>query len=133
MCRLNANAAGNMVDEVTGLELAPTNWGVDRVINEIVPGVSGEYRSSHCIITHKRLNDMKESGGRKIFASVDTMNLEKHRRNLVEPDHRIATTIILRDYLDKIRLFRASNSYYFNQHRLKMKKLGILETIRTHF
>ena len=52
ICRLNANAAGNMVDEVAGVELSPDNWGVDRVINEIVPGASGEYRNTHCIITH---------------------------------------------------------------------------------
>ena len=46
MCRLNATTAGNMVDEVTGAELSADNWGVDRVINGTVPGVSGEYRNS---------------------------------------------------------------------------------------
>ena len=74
---------------------------------------------------------MKESGGRKVFASVETMNLENQRRNIVEQDDRLATIIILRDYLDHIRLFRSSISYYFNMHRLKMKKLGVLENIRT--
>ena len=134
LCRLNANAAGNMMDEVSGVELSPDTWGVDRAINEIVPGVSGEYRNSHCIFLHKRLNDMKESGGRKVFASVDTLNLEKQRRNLVEPDDRLATITILRDYLDNIRIFRSSDSYHYNMHRLKMKKLGVFENILTfHF
>ena len=72
---------GNLVDEVTGVELSPTDWNVDRAINAIVPGISGEYRNSHCIITHKRLNDIKESGGRKVFATVETLNVEKDRRN----------------------------------------------------
>jgi hypothetical protein len=124
LCRLNSNIEGNMVDEVTGVELSPNNWSVDRVINEIVPGISGHYQNSHCIITHKRLNDMKESGGRKVFASVDTLNLEKQRRNIVEPDDRLATITILRDCLDQIRIFRSSQTYYFNQHRLKMKKFS---------
>ena len=74
---------------------------------------------------------MKESGGRKVFATVETMNLEKQRRNLVEPDDRLATITILRDYLDHIRIFRASISYHFNMHRLKMRELGVLENIRT--
>lgn len=125
ICRLNANAAGNLVDEITGVELTPSSWGVDRVINGIVPAVSGEYRNTHCIITHQRLNDMKESGGRKVFASVETLNLEKQRRNIVEQDDRLATIIILRDYLDHIRIFRSSDSYHYNMHRLKMKKLGV--------
>jgi hypothetical protein len=42
---------------------------------------------------------MKESGRRKVFASVETLNLEKQRRNIVEVDHRIATIIILLMYL----------------------------------
>ena len=60
LCRRNANAQENLVDEVTGCELTPDTWGVDRVVNGIVPGVSGEYRNSHTLITHPRLNDFKE-------------------------------------------------------------------------
>ena len=67
------------------------DWSIDRVLNGIQVGVSGEYCSSQTLIVHRHINDMKESGGRKVFASVDTMNLEKQRRNLVEPDDRIAT------------------------------------------
>ena len=91
LMRLNANAEGNLVCEVSGVELVPEAFGVDRVINGVLPGISGEYRNSHTLVIHQRLNDMKESGGRKVFASVETMNLEKQRRNLVEPDDRIAT------------------------------------------
>jgi hypothetical protein len=74
---------------------------------------------------------MKESGGRKVFASVETLNLEKQRRYIVEQDDRLATITILRLYLDHIRIFRASISYHFNMHRLKMKKLGVFENIRS--
>ncbi|KAJ3094931.1 hypothetical protein HK100_005975 [Physocladia obscura] len=42
LCRLNANDDGNLVDEISGMELTPQNWGVDRIINGIVPGISGE-------------------------------------------------------------------------------------------
>jgi hypothetical protein len=84
--RLNANSVGNLVCEVSGVELVPGAFGVDRVINGVLPGISGGYRNSHTLVIHPRLNDMKESGGRKVFASVETMNLEKHRRNIVEPD-----------------------------------------------
>jgi hypothetical protein len=38
-----ANTSGNLVDEITGIELTPAHWGADRVINGIVPGISGEY------------------------------------------------------------------------------------------
>jgi hypothetical protein len=130
LMRLNANSVGNLVCEVSGVELVPGAFGVDRVINGVLPSISGEYRNSHTLVIHPRLNDMKESGGRKVFASVKTMNLEKHRRNIVEPDSRIATITILRDYLHHIRIFRSSQTYYFNQHRLKMKKFGIFESIR---
>ena len=37
LCRLNANSAGNLVDEVSGVELTPSSWGVDRVINTATP------------------------------------------------------------------------------------------------
>lgn len=60
LCRLNANDDGNLVDEISGMELTPENWGVDRSINGIVPGISGEYTNSQIIITHQRVNDMKE-------------------------------------------------------------------------
>ncbi|TPX55906.1 hypothetical protein CcCBS67573_g09411 [Chytriomyces confervae] len=62
--------------EVTGVELLPETWSMDRVINGIVAGVSGEYRNGHCLFMHKRLNDMKEADGRKVFASVETLTLE---------------------------------------------------------
>jgi hypothetical protein len=132
VCRLNANAAGNMVDEITGVELAPNNWSVDRAINRIVPGISGCYQNSHFIITHSRMNDMKEAGGRKIFASVETLNLEKLKRHIVEPDNRLAIITILREYLDQIRKFRSSKAFFYNMHRLQMKKLGIFEDIRSY-
>lgn len=105
LMRLNASEAGNLVCEVTGVELSPQNWSVDRVINRIVPGVSGEYRNSHCLVMHARINDMKEAGGRKIFASVETIQLQKKRRNITQLDHRVATQIILRDYFRKMRLY----------------------------
>ncbi|KAJ3017379.1 UNVERIFIED_CONTAM: hypothetical protein HDU68_011724, partial [Siphonaria sp. JEL0065] len=60
LCRLNAYDNGNLVDEISGRELTPENWGVDRIINGIVPGISGEYTNSQIIITHQRVNNMKE-------------------------------------------------------------------------
>ncbi|KAJ3018662.1 UNVERIFIED_CONTAM: hypothetical protein HDU68_011055, partial [Siphonaria sp. JEL0065] len=59
-CRHNANAKGNLVCEVTGIELSANYWSVDRVINGIVAGISGEYQNGHCLIMHERLNDFKE-------------------------------------------------------------------------
>ena len=40
ICRLNANVNGNLVDEVTGCELTPATFGIDRVVNGIVRDVS---------------------------------------------------------------------------------------------
>ncbi len=40
---------------------------------------------------------MKESGGRKLFASVETLIIEKKRRNLVEQDD--SQLFILGDYV----------------------------------
>jgi hypothetical protein len=108
-----------LIDEITGTELSTENWGIDRVINGIVPGVSGEYSD---LITHQRINDFKESGGRKIFKSVDTLELEKSRLNITEQDHRLSTILILRRYLDPIRSFRSSQTYRDNMARLAAAK-----------
>ncbi|KAJ2991046.1 hypothetical protein HDV02_004004 [Globomyces sp. JEL0801] len=122
LCRLNANTKGNLVCEMTGIELTPDTWGVDRAINGIVAGISGEYRSSHTIFVHQRLNDFKESGGRKIFKDVETLEMEKSMMNITEQDHRISTILILRHYLDPIRAFRSSQSYRDNMARLAAAK-----------
>ncbi|TPX57297.1 hypothetical protein CcCBS67573_g09267 [Chytriomyces confervae] len=124
LCRLNANANGNMVDEMSGIELTPDSWGVDRVINGVVAGISGEYRKEHCLFTHQRLNDFKEAGGRKIFATVETLRLELQRRNIIQADYRIATQVIIRDYLSHIREFRNSPEYRENIDRLNATKGG---------
>ena len=121
-CRLNANANGNLVDEVTGCELTPQKFGIDRVVNGIVRGVSGEYESSQIIITHQRLNDFKESGGRKIFKSLETLEIEKTRLNIRENDHRLSTILILRSYLDPIRSFRSSQAFRDNMAKLAEAK-----------
>ncbi|KAJ3026340.1 UNVERIFIED_CONTAM: hypothetical protein HDU68_005844, partial [Siphonaria sp. JEL0065] len=113
-CRLNANENGNMVDEISGVELCPDNWCVDRVINGIVAAISGEYRNEHCLITHRRINDMKEADGRKVFATMETLRLKMQRRNMVQPDFRFATQLIIRDYLNQIRVFRNSEAYRDN-------------------
>ena len=118
LCRLNANGDGNMVCEVTGMVLTPSNWGVDRVINGIVPGVSGEYCNRHCLIMHPRLNDAKESGGRIVFASVETLEVEKKRLGIIQPDNRVATQLILRNHLNLIRTFRHSQQFRKNMNRL---------------
>ncbi|KAJ3120234.1 hypothetical protein HK100_012889 [Physocladia obscura] len=122
LCRLNANENGNMVDEITGAELCPDDLGIDRVINGIVAGLSGEYCNGQTLIVHRRVNDMKEADGRKVFATLETLELEKRRRNLVQPDHRIATQLIMREYLTQIRIFRNSQSYRDNMDRLVAKK-----------
>jgi hypothetical protein len=122
LIRLNANSAGNLVCEVTGAELTPSNWGVDRVINGIVPGVSGEYCKRHCLIMHQRLNDAKESGGRKVFASVETLELEKKRLDIIQPDNRVATQVILRNHLNLIRTFRHSQQFQENMNRLSTSR-----------
>jgi hypothetical protein len=122
LCRLNANVNGNLVCELSGIELTPDTWGVDRAINEIVAGFSGEYRNSHTIFMHQRLNDFKESGGRKIFKSVETLEIEKSRLNITEQDQRLSTILILRSYLDPIRTFRASHSFLDNMARLAAAK-----------
>lgn len=124
LCRLNANENGNLVDEISGIELTPYNWGVDRVINGIVTGVSGEYRNEHCVLTHQRVNDMKEADGRKVFASVETLTLEMQRRHMVQADFRIATQLILREYLNQIRAFRNSQAYRDNMDSLAEKRNG---------
>ncbi|KAJ3112480.1 hypothetical protein HK100_002318 [Physocladia obscura] len=84
LCRLNANESGNLVDEMSGMELTCDNWGVDRV------------------------------DGRKVFASVETLTLEMQRRYMVQADFRIATQLILREYLNQIRAFRNSQAYRDN-------------------
>ena len=88
------------------------------LINGIVAGVSGEYRNEHCLIIHQRLNDAKESGGRKVFSNVEILEAEKKRLGIIEPDHRVATTLILRQHLDLIREFRNSSAYQTNMNRL---------------
>ncbi|KAJ3090859.1 hypothetical protein HK100_007339 [Physocladia obscura] len=128
-CRLSANGNGNLVCEVTGVELSPDTWAVDRVVNGVLVGISGEYRNGHCLFMHKRLNDMKEiclfpADGRKVFATVETLILEIRRRNIVQSDHRGVTQIILRDYLNHIRVFRNSGDYRKNMDRLAEKKEG---------
>jgi hypothetical protein len=122
ICRLNANGDGNLVSELTGVELTRDSWSVDRVIDGIETGISGEYCNDHCIFIHKRSNDWKESGGRKIFKSVETLEMEKNRLNITEQDHRLSTILILRSYLDPIRTFRASQSYRNNMARLSAAK-----------
>ncbi|KAJ3119522.1 hypothetical protein HK100_000274 [Physocladia obscura] len=124
ICRLNANSNGNLVDEISGVELSPDNWGVDRVINDRVAGVSGMYCHLHCLITHARVNDFKEAGGRKIFATVETLSVEMQHRNLVQADYRVATQLIIRDYLNQIRVFRNSPAYQENMDKLDMTKNG---------
>jgi hypothetical protein len=121
-CRLNANVNGNLVCETSGCELTPKTFGIDRVINGIVKGVSGEYENDQIIITHQRLNDFKESGGRKIFKDVETLEMEKSRLNIIEQDHRLSTILILRSYLDPIRTFRSSQSFRNNMVRLAASK-----------
>lgn len=125
LCRLNSNASGNLLCEVTGITLTPDTFGIDRVINGTVPGVSGEYRNEHCLIMHLRLNDAKESGGRKVFATVDTLEAEKRRLGIIEPDHRVATTYILRQHLDLIREFRNSSAYQTNMNSLAAARNSI--------
>ncbi|KAJ3246009.1 hypothetical protein HDU78_008013 [Chytriomyces hyalinus] len=98
-CRRNANSDGNLVDEISGVELTPETFAVDRVINGTVAGLSGEYRNEHCLITHRRINDMKEADGRKVYATVETLTLEMQRRNINQVDFRIATQLIVRDFL----------------------------------
>ncbi len=122
LCRRNANSNGNLVDEITGMELSTFNWGIDRILNEIVPGISGQYENSQIIITHQRLNDFKESGGRKIFRDVETLEMEKSRLNITEHDHRISSILILRSYLDPIRTFRSSQPFRDNMARLAAAK-----------
>ena len=117
-CRGNANTAGNLIDEISGMELSPDNWSVDRCVNGIVFGVSGCYHDSQMLITHQRINDFKEGGGRKIFASIETLDLEKQRLGIAEDDQCRATVLNLRCYLDPIRLFRASHHYRVNMDRL---------------
>ena len=69
--RLNAG-----VCEVSGVALDPEAFGVDRVTNEIVSGVSGEYRNSLTLIMHPRLLNY--------YKSVDTTRIinSKHPLNL---------------------------------------------------
>ncbi|TPX73239.1 hypothetical protein CcCBS67573_g05492 [Chytriomyces confervae] len=107
-CCLNANAGGNLVCEVTGHDLGVGNWEIDRVINGIVVGRSGEYGHAQCLIVHQKINDMKEAGGCKIFASCETLELEKQHRGNIEADNCIATQIILWLHLHSICTFRAS-------------------------
>ena len=118
-CRGNANTAGNLIDEISGMELSPDNWSVDRCVNSIVFGVSGCYHDSQMLITHQRINDFKEGGGRKIFASIETLDLEKQRLGIAEDDQRRATVLILRSYLDPIKVFRAGPEYRANMDRLR--------------
>ncbi|KAI8617002.1 hypothetical protein BC830DRAFT_148153 [Chytriomyces sp. MP71] len=80
-CRLNANAAGNHICELSGVELMPETWGIDSAINGFAADI-GYYRNDQILIVHTRLNDCKEAGGRKIFASVETLELEKQRRRI---------------------------------------------------
>ena len=122
LCRLNANLNGNLVDEVTGAELTPSSMSFDRVINEIIQGVSGEYSDEQILIVHTKINDWKESGGRKIFKDVETLEMEKARLNITEQDHRLSTILILRHYLDPIRAFRASQPFRDNMARLEAAK-----------
>ncbi|KAJ3119624.1 hypothetical protein HK100_000221 [Physocladia obscura] len=123
-CRRNANSDGNLVDEISGVELTPETFAVDRVINGTVAGLSGEYRNEHCLITHRRINDMKEADGRKVYATVETLTLEMQRRNINQVDFRIATQLIVRDFLDHIRIFRNSPAYQENMNKLEVKKNG---------
>jgi hypothetical protein len=62
--RLNANFAGNLLDEVTRAELAS---GYNGTVG------SEEYCNMYCLILHQRLTD----GCRKVFATVETLELEK--------------------------------------------------------
>jgi hypothetical protein len=94
----------------------------DRVINGIVQGVSGEYSDEQILIVHTKMNQFKESGGRKIFKSVETLEMEKSRLNITQQDYRISTILILRSYLDPIRTFRSSQSYRDNMARLAAAK-----------
>jgi hypothetical protein len=75
LCRLNANEARYLVDETTGAELNLNSFSVDRALNRIVSGISVEYSDPQNIITHQRINDFKESGGRKIFKDVETLEM----------------------------------------------------------
>ncbi len=122
LCRRNANSDGNLVCETTGCDLSTDEFGIDRVINDIIAGVSGEYEKSQIIIIHRRLNDFKQGGGRKIFKSVETLEIEKSRLNITELDHRISAILILRHYLDPIRTFRSSQSFRDNMARLAAAK-----------
>ncbi|KAJ3012925.1 UNVERIFIED_CONTAM: hypothetical protein HDU68_000942 [Siphonaria sp. JEL0065] len=142
ICQLNANDNGNLVCENSRVELSPEVWGVDRVVNERVVGVSGSYCNGHCLIVHPRLNDVKEAiilffgalgfniclfqaDGRKVFATVETLRLEMGRRNIVQVDYRVATQLIMRDYFTQIRTFRNSQIYRDNMTRLVNKKSGL--------
>jgi hypothetical protein len=125
VCRQNANIEGNLVSEVTGITLTPTTFAIDRVINQSIAGISGEYCNSHTLITHRRLNDAKESGGRKVFATVETLELAKQIQGIIETDHRISTTKILRNYLDSIRTFRNSTEFQNNMNRLSETRNSI--------
>ncbi|KAJ3004301.1 UNVERIFIED_CONTAM: hypothetical protein HDU68_005181 [Siphonaria sp. JEL0065] len=48
------------------------------------------------------------------------------RRNMVQPDFRIATQLIMRDYLTQILAFRNSQAYRDHMNRLTDKKNGHL-------
>jgi len=125
VCRLNANIEGNLECELSGVTLTPTTFSIDRVINKSISGISGEYCNSHTLIMHKRLNDAKESGGWKVFATVETLELAKRNQGIIKPDHRIATTQILRIFLDSIRTFRNSAEFQNNLNRLSAARNSI--------
>ncbi|KAJ3230260.1 hypothetical protein HDU78_008511 [Chytriomyces hyalinus] len=125
LVRLNANVNGNLVDEITGRELSTDSWCVDRVINNRVMGISGYYRNEDILITHTRINDFKEADGRKVFATVETLRMEMQRHNIVQADFRIATQLIMRNYLNEIRIFRNSQTYRENMRRMVDKKSGL--------
>ncbi|KAJ3102447.1 hypothetical protein HK100_004366 [Physocladia obscura] len=52
LCRLNANGNGNLVDEISGFELTPCNWGVDRVINGIARKEETIYKTKKIKISY---------------------------------------------------------------------------------
>ncbi|KAJ3407091.1 hypothetical protein HDU80_009651 [Chytriomyces hyalinus] len=57
---------------------------------------------------------LPRAGGRKIFATVETLELEKQRCGIIEGDHRVSAQIIMRSYIDAIRVFRTLQAFFDN-------------------
>lgn len=67
---------------------------------------------------------MKEAGGRKVFASVEILDLAKKTHGINEADHRVATVIILRKLLDDMHVFHFSPEFKDNMDALNKAKRG---------